>query len=90
MSLGIDKVVELKKEIVEFAKDVALVMEDKKISFGDAVPLVAAAKDAWDISTLAPEAYAQLKDLDSSELAEVGKVSIELFKELSELFGLAL
>jgi hypothetical protein len=90
MSLGIDKLEELAKEVVELAKSVAVVMEDKKVSFSDAIPLVAAAKDVYDIAAVAQEAYEQVKDLDKEELAKVGEISVKLVKELSEIYGLKL
>lgn len=88
--LGIDKLEELAKEIVEFAKDIQLIMEDTAISFSDAVPIFAAAKDGYDIASVAGEAYAQIKDLDKDELAKVGEISVKLVKELSEIYGLKL
>lgn len=88
--LGIDKLEQLAKEIVELAKDIQLVMEDKAVSFSDAIPIAAAAKDAYDIASLAQDAYAQIKDLDKDELAKVGEISVKLVKELSEIYGLKL
>lgn len=88
--LGIDKLEELAKEIVELAKSIQVVMEDKAISFSDAIPLAAAAKDAYDIAAVAKEAYEQIKDLDKEELAKVGEISVKLVKELSEIYGLKL
>ena len=88
--LGIDKLEDLAKEIVELAKDIAAIMEDKKVSYSDAVALAGAAKDSYDIAALAGEAYAQVKDLDKEELAKVGELAIKLVKDLSEIYGLKL
>jgi len=88
--LGIDKLEELAKEIVELAKDVAAIMEDKQVSYSDAVALAGAAKDSYDIAAVAADAYAQIKDLDKDELAKVGELAIKLVKDLSEIYGLKL
>lgn len=88
MSLGIDKLEELAKEIVELSKGVAAIMADKQVNFSDAVAVAGVAKDSYDIAALAGEAYAQIKDLEKEELAKVGELAIKLVKDLSEIYGL--
>lgn len=90
MSLGIDKLEELAKEIVDLSKGVAAIMADKQVSYSDAVAIAGAAKDSYDIAALAGEAYAQIKDLDKEELAKVGELAIKLVKDVSEIYGLKL
>lgn len=85
MSLGIDKIKELKKEILELIADGQLIMEDGKFTFvGDMAASLAAVKDAYDIYGLVPGAVEEAKDIDKEELAELGKMLVELIGAISD------
>jgi hypothetical protein len=79
MSLGIEKIKELKKEIFELIADGKLIMEDGKFTvIGDLPASMAAAKDLYDIYCVAPAALEEAKDIDKDELMELGKMFVEL------------
>lgn len=85
MALGIDKIKELKKEILELIADGQLILEDGKFTFlGDLSASIAAVKDAYDIYNVVPGAIEEAKDIDKEELAELGKMLVELIGAISD------
>lgn len=79
MSLGIDNIKALKKEIFELIADGKLIMEDGQFTIiGDLPASMAAAKDLYDIYCVAPDALAEAKDIDKDELMELGKMFVEV------------
>jgi len=89
MSLGIDKIEELKKELLEFVEDIAKIMEDSKVDSSDALAMLAAGKDGWDISSVVGEAWSQMKDLDTEEKAKCWDMVKEVYEVASKKFDLS-
>lgn len=85
--LGIDKIEELMKEVLELTASIKKVMEDNKVDFTDAVNLMAAGKDGVDVALVIKPAYDQIRDLKGDEYARIGEAFVARAKEAGKLFG---